>query len=398
MNTSDSPDNFSTKQVLIVLCGLIGSGKSTLATALEREHPEFRRCNQDELGRRGDVEREARLALSRGLSVCIDRTNFDPSQRRTWIELAHQYPQVEIWGLQMDTPYDICRARLIERRDHPTIKTPEQALQVLSRFAADFVPMHPSEGFNRIFSLPPHHSPEYTRDDIDTILATFWDTPFLDTPLPPPPKPGHSSRGRGFNSDRARGFNSDRAHGSVYNGRGFNSDRARGTFPHRGRGQPRGSYAPRGQSSGQGSFASQGTWRSSPAPSPAGTAPARTTPTSTQTQGSAPAGASGAWRSFDNTNSSHTHTDTRQPYTPKSSSQSQAGPPASIRGEEQGQTHGNPRDEETPIRDDLPRADEGSFRSPGIGTGTGGSTMIVMGDAPSTASVGPETGTAESSH
>ena len=266
-------------------------------------------------------------------------------------------------------------------------------LQVLSRFAADFVPINPSEGFNRVLSLSPHHSPEYTRDEIDTILAAFWDTPLLDAPLPPPlPTPGPSSRGRGFNTDRARGFNSDRARGSSYNGRGFNSDRARSTFPHRGRGQPRGSYAPRGQSTGRGSFAPQGPWRSSPAPSPAGTAPARTTPTSTQTQNQSSVGASGAWRSFDNANYSHTHTDTRQPYTPNPSSQSQAGPPASIRGEEQGREYGNPRDAQAPIRGDLPRADEGSFRSPGIGTGMGSSTMIVMGEAPSTASGGTETG------
>lgn len=29
------------------------------------------------------------------------------SQRRTWIEIAHQYPNVEIWGVQMDTPYEV---------------------------------------------------------------------------------------------------------------------------------------------------------------------------------------------------------------------------------------------------------------------------------------------------
>lgn len=39
--------------------------------------PRFRRCNQDELGDRRSVEALARRSLREGLSVCIDRTNFD---------------------------------------------------------------------------------------------------------------------------------------------------------------------------------------------------------------------------------------------------------------------------------------------------------------------------------
>ncbi|KAH7335567.1 P-loop containing nucleoside triphosphate hydrolase protein [Rhizoctonia solani] len=153
---------------LIILCGLVGSGKSTFATALQREFPEFRRCNQDELGRREDVEREVCAALAQGLSVCVDRTNFDPGQRRTWIDIARQYPEVEIWGVTMDTPYETCHARLIERKDHPTLRTPEKAVEVLSRFSSQFIPINSNEGFNRyIASL---HS------RIQTIRVTSWKT------------------------------------------------------------------------------------------------------------------------------------------------------------------------------------------------------------------------------
>ncbi|KAG6868414.1 hypothetical protein C0993_003358 [Termitomyces sp. T159_Od127] len=83
-------------QVVLILCGLVGSGKvcrtrnhivgaaltvfalqSTFATQLQEHYPKFHRCNQDELGDRRQVEQLARDCLARGLSVCIDRTNFD---------------------------------------------------------------------------------------------------------------------------------------------------------------------------------------------------------------------------------------------------------------------------------------------------------------------------------
>ena len=84
-------------QVVLILVGLIGSGKvcilgydpsicfpfllreqSTFARALEKHLPaSFRRCNQDDLGNRRRVEELARQTLQLGLSVCIDRTNFD---------------------------------------------------------------------------------------------------------------------------------------------------------------------------------------------------------------------------------------------------------------------------------------------------------------------------------
>ncbi|KAJ1306533.1 hypothetical protein OPQ81_007534 [Rhizoctonia solani] len=170
----DIPDNTSFNAgVLIILCGLVGSGKSTFATALQREFPEFRRCNQDELGRREDVEREVTVALSQGLSVCVDRTNFDPSQRRTWIDIARQYSGVEIWGIKMDTPYNTCHARLIERKEHPTLKTPEKAVEVLSRFSSQFVPINVNEGFNRVYSIAPQESPDYTLEELEIILTAI---------------------------------------------------------------------------------------------------------------------------------------------------------------------------------------------------------------------------------
>ena len=51
--------------------------QSTFAQALERHIPQFRRCNQDELGDRRSVEALTRQSLREGRSVVVDRTNFD---------------------------------------------------------------------------------------------------------------------------------------------------------------------------------------------------------------------------------------------------------------------------------------------------------------------------------
>jgi hypothetical protein len=82
-------------QVVLILCGLVASGKvntllhdfevtitswqSTFAQQLQHHFPQFHRCSQDDLGDRRRVEDLARDTLAKGLSVCIDRTNFNDS-------------------------------------------------------------------------------------------------------------------------------------------------------------------------------------------------------------------------------------------------------------------------------------------------------------------------------
>ena len=103
--------------------------QSTFAQALERHFPQFRRCNQDELGDRRSVEALTQQSLREGLSVVIDRTNFDErcarflwwryivlnvclllrldSQRATWIRIARSVPGTLVWVIVFDTPYEV---------------------------------------------------------------------------------------------------------------------------------------------------------------------------------------------------------------------------------------------------------------------------------------------------
>ncbi|GBE89128.1 P-loop containing nucleoside triphosphate hydrolase protein [Sparassis latifolia] len=210
------------KQVVLLLVGLIGSGKSTFAEALQEHVPNFRRCNQDDLGDRRRVESLARLSLSQGLSVCIDRTNFDEAQRATWIKIAREYLGTYVWVIVFDTPYEVCIERLRVRTNHPTIKTPTEALSVLSRFQSQYYPPAPHEGHTRILNLrTPDQSPAYTRAHVLAILQRVRDAPSIDPATASRHEP--STRGRGY-----RGLSRGRGYRDSWSGAGGYRDSARG--------------------------------------------------------------------------------------------------------------------------------------------------------------------------
>ncbi|KAJ6504865.1 P-loop containing nucleoside triphosphate hydrolase protein [Mycena vitilis] len=165
-------------QVVLILVGLIGSGKSTFAQALEDHLPEFRRCNQDDLGDRRQVENLARQSLREGSSVCIDRTNFDASQRAHWIKIAREFPGTSVWVLVFDTPKHLCASRLRTRTQHPTIKSPEDALSILDRFSWQYRAPSQEEGYDRILHLQPSEQELlYSHSSLAAILRRVRDAP-----------------------------------------------------------------------------------------------------------------------------------------------------------------------------------------------------------------------------
>ncbi|KAF9447515.1 hypothetical protein P691DRAFT_706666 [Macrolepiota fuliginosa MF-IS2] len=191
MENFENEGEFETQdKIVLILCGLIASGKSTFAEALQIHFPQFRRCNQDDLGSRQAVERAAREFLDLGYSVCIDRTNFDAAQRSHWIKIAHEFPGTLVWVIVFDTPYEICAERLRQRTSHPTIQSAEQGLRILSRFAHDFRHPDPREGYDHILYLTQSDTPisrcpatYYIKSEISAILRRVRGSPVM---IPPP--------------------------------------------------------------------------------------------------------------------------------------------------------------------------------------------------------------------
>ncbi|KZP26612.1 P-loop containing nucleoside triphosphate hydrolase protein, partial [Athelia psychrophila] len=166
-------------KIVLILVGRIASGKSTFAKALEEHLPNrFRRCNQDDLGDRRKVETLARATLREGMSPCVDRVNFDPSQRAHWINIAREFAGTPVWVIVFDTPSEVCAARLRERTSHPTIKTPEDGLDILARFESIFKWPSSQEGYDRLISISPaqHIAPMWTCDEINSILQKLEDS------------------------------------------------------------------------------------------------------------------------------------------------------------------------------------------------------------------------------
>ncbi|GAA5929874.1 hypothetical protein JCM1841_001246 [Sporobolomyces salmonicolor] len=144
----------ASQQQLIILAGVVGSGKSSLSSAWVRYLPDWARVNQDDLGDRRTCEQVVRSHLSQGRSVILDRQNFDVGQRRTWLEIASEFPGVKVGGMVMGTTIEECRSRLLLRQSHPTIDNPRLALSLLDKFTSLWQTPRLDEGFDQLITLP----------------------------------------------------------------------------------------------------------------------------------------------------------------------------------------------------------------------------------------------------
>ncbi|KAL1746814.1 hypothetical protein HDZ31DRAFT_80953 [Schizophyllum fasciatum] len=191
---------------------------STFAEALQAHNPHFVRANQDDLGDRREVERVARDALGRGLSVCIDRQNFDARQRATWIDIAGEFPGTAVHVIVFATPapyvafaHAVVQCSLGQGTGHPTVHTVDKALELLDRFSSMYRQPEPHEGYQRLIYLRPsdHDAPEYTGPDVENILRRLRDAPPVQAPATLwsgwqnrqtyyPPQHRRQNAGRGF--------------------------------------------------------------------------------------------------------------------------------------------------------------------------------------------------------
>ncbi|KAH9821509.1 hypothetical protein DFH28DRAFT_522232 [Melampsora americana] len=232
------------EQKMIVLCGLVGSGKSTFANALVSFDSSFIRISQDVLGSRQECERLTKKSLREGLSVIIDRQNFDSKQRIKWIEIGEAFKlnynsSFTINLIEFETSIDECSNRLNLRKDHETLKNVNEAQGILKLGLKNWVSPHSSEGYERYLKLYPvkekdrmkgsdesicKHLITYPieKSDLISILDLLESIPIIQNPLPrPSPSKGNDQaprRGRGGGGGRggARARGGGGARGGGY--------------------------------------------------------------------------------------------------------------------------------------------------------------------------------------
>ena len=92
-------------------------------------------------------------ALKKGQSVVVDRCNFDFMQRHTWVQLASKYGATNIEAVVFDTSADVCKQRVTDREDHPTIPKGGAGVAIVEKFKDLMILPRKSEGFVNIYRL-----------------------------------------------------------------------------------------------------------------------------------------------------------------------------------------------------------------------------------------------------
>eukprot|EP01125_Pyxidicula_operculata_P002454 TRINITY_DN12316_c0_g1_i1.p1 TRINITY_DN12316_c0_g1~~TRINITY_DN12316_c0_g1_i1.p1 ORF type:complete len:658 (-),score=188.38 TRINITY_DN12316_c0_g1_i1:35-2008(-) len=162
---------YLSKQKVVVLVGVPGSGKSTLAKELIAANPSWVRVNQDELGSRKTCESKAEQALRDGKSVVVDRCNFDYWQRNTWVKLASKANVTDIRCIHIDTPTELCKERVSNREDHPTIPKGDEGPKIIDKFVDIFTPPIKAEGFADIKTVNTVEQVEEVKKALIDLIA-----------------------------------------------------------------------------------------------------------------------------------------------------------------------------------------------------------------------------------
>jgi predicted kinase len=156
------------EQSIILLVGLPGAGKSTFGQLVESCLPwKYSRVNQDELSSRQKCINKTKRILKDGRSPIVDRCNFDPQQRRHFIELAAGTIPIDCVVFDIDPK--ICLNRCRNRRDHPTLP-PSKASFVIKSVGEEWKLPTPREGLRSITYIKNNQD---FRDVLSQLIPRF---------------------------------------------------------------------------------------------------------------------------------------------------------------------------------------------------------------------------------
>jgi len=139
----------SDSQELVIMVGRPASGKSTF---VKKYFSEYTRVNRDTLGTIPKCKAVAKEALAEGLSVVIDNTNGQPSQRKEFITLA-QAREIPIRCFYLQTSQEIAShlnyVRVAETNGEVR-RIPDVAYRAFNK---GFQAPSKSEGFDEIVEI-----------------------------------------------------------------------------------------------------------------------------------------------------------------------------------------------------------------------------------------------------
>lgn len=159
---------------LLLLIGPPGSGKSTKAHDLIYNDGDHGAAtvyvSQDAQGKDGHMKKfEAALHFHQ--DIIIDRMNFNVEQRAKYVVAAKKLGY-KISALVLHENEQTCRERCRNRKDHPTIKSEEDASRAINMFFKRYERPTEAEGIDKInFLYPKGDKPMVVWCDLDGTLC-----------------------------------------------------------------------------------------------------------------------------------------------------------------------------------------------------------------------------------
>jgi len=166
---------------LLVFIGCPSCGKSTLANELIKQNPNYHIVSTDKARAQlfgdefiqgnwqqveNEVFRQIKDHINAGHSIIYDATNAKPVWRRELIQKLKQLGEIDIIGLHLQTPLEICKQWNQQRQR----QVPESVIEDYDQALQQFPPL-PAEGFTTMIDIP-FKDGNLDFSDIDKHLQT----------------------------------------------------------------------------------------------------------------------------------------------------------------------------------------------------------------------------------
>jgi hypothetical protein len=101
----------------------------------------------------------------------VDRCNFDFSQRWHFIKLARDLGVGDIRCLFLNIPRSVCKSRVSNRKDHPTIPDGEAGHAIIDNFKNLLAGPQKAEGYSQIIEVVDEQGANRAVDHFGDLLA-----------------------------------------------------------------------------------------------------------------------------------------------------------------------------------------------------------------------------------